>query len=41
MQVRWTTAAANDLESIANYLFEKTPQNAPAGGPAFVRSGDL
>ena len=29
MQVRWTTAAANDLESIANYLFEKTPQNAP------------
>ena len=23
MQVRWTTAAANDLENIADYLFEK------------------
>jgi toxin ParE1/3/4 len=29
MQVRWTAAAANDLESIADYLFEKTPQHAP------------
>jgi toxin ParE1/3/4 len=29
MQVRWTTAAATDLELIADYLFEKTPQNAP------------
>jgi toxin ParE1/3/4 len=29
MQVRWTTAAALDLENIADYLFEKTPQNAP------------
>jgi len=29
MQIRWTTAAASDLESIADYLFEKTPQNAP------------
>ena len=29
MQVRWTTAAANDLENIADYLFEKTPENAP------------
>jgi len=28
MQVRWTTAAASDLENIANYLFEKTPENA-------------
>jgi toxin ParE1/3/4 len=29
MQVRWTGAAADDLENIANYLFEKTPENAP------------
>jgi toxin ParE1/3/4 len=29
MQVRWTSAAADDLENIANYLFEKTPENAP------------
>jgi toxin ParE1/3/4 len=29
MQVRWTTAAATDLEHIADYLFDKTPQNAP------------
>ena len=29
MQVRWTTAAAADLENIADYLFEKTPENAP------------
>jgi addiction module RelE/StbE family toxin len=28
MQVRWTTAAASDLENIADYLFEKTPGNA-------------
>jgi plasmid stabilization system protein ParE len=28
MQVRWTSAAANDLENIANYLFEQTPENA-------------
>jgi toxin ParE1/3/4 len=28
MQVRWATAAASDLENIANYLFEKTPENA-------------
>ena len=28
MQVRWTTAAASDLENIADYLFEKTSQNA-------------
>jgi toxin ParE1/3/4 len=28
MQVRWTTAAAGDLENIADYLFEKTPENA-------------
>jgi toxin ParE1/3/4 len=29
MQLRWTTAAADDLEGIAEYLFEKSPQNAP------------
>jgi toxin ParE1/3/4 len=29
MQVRWTLAASSDLESIANYLFEKTPHHAP------------
>jgi addiction module RelE/StbE family toxin len=29
MPVRWTSAAADDLENIANYLFEKTPENAP------------
>ena len=29
MQVRWTTAAADDLEAIAEYLFEKSPRNAP------------
>lgn len=28
MRLRWTTAAADDLERIAEYLFEKTPQNA-------------
>jgi addiction module RelE/StbE family toxin len=28
MQVRWTAAAASDLENIADYLFEKTSQNA-------------
>ncbi len=28
MQPRWTTAAAADLEGIAEYLFEKSPQNA-------------
>jgi toxin ParE1/3/4 len=28
MQVRWTMAAAEDLENIANFLFEKTPENA-------------
>ncbi len=29
MHVRWTLAASSDLESIANYLFEKTPEHAP------------
>jgi toxin ParE1/3/4 len=29
MQLRWTSTAAKDLENIANYLFEKTPENAP------------
>jgi toxin ParE1/3/4 len=28
MQVRWTMAASTDLENIANFLFEKTPENA-------------
>jgi len=28
MQVRWTPAAADDLENIANFLFEKTPEHA-------------
>ena len=28
MRVRWTLTAADDLQDIANYLFEKTPQNA-------------
>ena len=27
MQLRWTTAAADDLEGIAEYLFEKSPRN--------------
>jgi plasmid stabilization system protein ParE len=27
MRVRWTFAAADDLQDIANYLFEKTPEN--------------
>lgn len=28
MRIRWTPAAANDLELIANYLYEKTPDKA-------------
>ena len=28
MLLRWTMAAAADLESIGEYLFEKSPQNA-------------
>jgi toxin ParE1/3/4 len=28
MQLRWTTAAADDLEGITEYLFERSPQNA-------------
>jgi toxin ParE1/3/4 len=28
MQLRWTAEAAADLENIANYLFERTPENA-------------
>jgi plasmid stabilization system protein ParE len=28
MRVRWTPVAADDLQSIANYLFENTPANA-------------
>jgi plasmid stabilization system protein ParE len=29
MRVRWTPAATEDLQNIANYLFEKTPELAP------------
>ena len=49
MQVRWTPAAADDLENIANYLFEKTRENAarlireiyrtPAGLKDFPKRG--
>ena len=28
MRLRWTTAAVDDLEGIAEYLFEKSPQKA-------------
>ena len=28
MQVRWTAAAAEDLENIANYLFNNAPEHA-------------
>ena len=28
MQLRWNEEAAADLEHIANYLFEETPQHA-------------
>ena len=28
MVVRWTPSAADDLQNIANYLFEKTPNHA-------------
>jgi toxin ParE1/3/4 len=28
MRLRWTSAAADDLENIAHYLFEKTSENA-------------
>ncbi len=27
-EARWTSAAADNLENIANYLFDKTPENA-------------
>jgi len=27
MQLRWTVSAADDLEDIAEYLFEESPQN--------------
>jgi plasmid stabilization system protein ParE len=29
MPLRWTEAAAADLERIADYLFEHTPERAP------------
>lgn len=28
MHLRWTEAATNDLQHIADYLFEQTPQHA-------------
>lgn len=28
MQLRWTELAADDLETITNYLFENTPEHA-------------
>jgi plasmid stabilization system protein ParE len=28
MELRWTEAAADDLEQITNYLFEKAPAHA-------------
>jgi plasmid stabilization system protein ParE len=28
MRLRWTKAAAGDLEGITDYLFERTPVNA-------------
>ena len=28
MQVRWTSAATEDLENVANYLFENAPEHA-------------
>ena len=28
MQLRWTEEVANDLEQIANYLFEHAPEHA-------------
>ena len=30
MQLRWSEEAASDLERITSYLFEETPQHAPA-----------
>jgi toxin ParE1/3/4 len=29
IELRWTDAAVADLERIADYLFEQTPQHAP------------
>jgi len=29
MELRWTEEAAADLERIADYLFEETPEHAP------------
>jgi len=29
MRLRWSAAAADDLEIITEYLFEKSPQHAP------------
>jgi toxin ParE1/3/4 len=44
MRVRWTLAAADDLQDIANYLFEKTPENTARlireiyGAPSSLKS---
>jgi addiction module RelE/StbE family toxin len=44
MRLRWTLAAADDLQDIANYLFEKTPENAARlireiyGAPSILKS---
>jgi toxin ParE1/3/4 len=44
MRLRWTSAAADDLENIANYLIEKTPENAARlireiyGAPSTLKS---
>jgi toxin ParE1/3/4 len=29
MRLRWSAAAADDLENVAEYLLERTPQHAP------------
>ncbi len=29
MRLRWTAEAASDLENIAEYLFDRTPEHAP------------
>lgn len=39
MQVRWTTAAARDLENIADYLFEKNTAKRCPPDTRDLRSG--
>ena len=51
MRIRWTSAATKDLQQIADYLFEKTPNNAarfireiysvPASLARFPKSGRI